>query len=332
MASKKRKLKKFVDIKDFASLSIHQLIKPLCGTDLLDEVEITPGEVIEPKEEDPKQHDTYVSKDSLKWYFETIRQEKILTPMEEMEYIKKAQKGNIDARDKIIKSHLRLVIKIAQNYKSFLIPLIDLIAEGNIGLMRALEKFKPALGFRFSTYATWWIKQSISRAIANQRNTIRIPVHILDIYHKYLKLTEKIRRDTGCLHDNENVAKKLGITPLKLYEILNIVQTPKSLTDTIYNADPDNSWILSDTTEDISAVKPDEHFFEKVKNEKILEFINLLTAKEVEVILARFGINNTQLMTLEDIGTKLHLTRERIRQIEVGAIKKLKYLLKNADK
>lgn len=271
------------------------------------------------------------SKDSLMLYFEDIRKEKILTEAEEKEYIKKAQSGNILAREKVIKANLKLVVKIARHYDYLGVPIIDLIEEGNIGLMKALEKFKPAFGFRFSTYATWWIKQSVNRAIANQKNTIRIPVHILDIYHKYLKLIEKEIKDTGRFPEKEDVAKKLGIEPLKLYEILNIVKTPKSLDMEYENEDSDNTRSLKDTTENLSIIKPDDDFFEKDKNEKILELISKLKPKEQEVIMSRFGINNRIVHTLEEIGTKLKLTRERIRQIEVIAIKKLKNLMKNSD-
>ncbi|MEI7541736.1 MAG: sigma-70 family RNA polymerase sigma factor [bacterium] len=271
------------------------------------------------------------SKDSLMLYFEDIRKEKILTQAEEKDYIKKAQSGNVPAREKVIRANLKLVVKIARRYDYLGVPIIDLIEEGNIGLMKALEKFKPAFGFRFSTYATWWIKQSVNRAIANQKNTIRIPVHILDIYHKYLKLIEKEIKDTGRFPEKEDVAKKLGIEPLKLYEILNIVKTPKSLDMEYENEDSDNTRSLKDTTENLSIIKPDDDFFEKDKNEKILELVSKLKPKEQEVIMSRFGINNRNVHTLEEIGAKLKLTRERIRQIEVIAIKKLKNLIKNSD-
>ena len=273
----------------------------------------------------------YTSKDSLMLYFDEIRGEKILTEAEEKDYIRKAQKGSIPAREKIIKANLKLVVKIAKRYEYLGVPIIDLIEEGNIGLMKAVEKFKPALGFRFSTYATWWIKQSVNRAIANQKNTIRIPVHILDIYHKYLKLIEKEIKDTGRFPEKEDVAKKLGIEPLKLYEILNIIKTPKSLDLEYENEDSDNTRSLKDTIEDLSVIKPDDDFFEKDKNEKMMELISRLKSKEQEVIMNRFGINNRNILTLEEIGAKLKLTRERIRQIEAIAIKKLRYFMKNKD-
>ena len=283
------------------------------------------------KEEIVEGERVYTSKDSLMLYFDEIRGEKILTEAEEKDYIRKAQKGNIPAREKIIKANLKLVVKIAKRYEYLGVPIIDLIEEGNIGLMKAVEKFKLALGFRFSTYATWWIKQSVNRAIANQKNTIRIPVHILDIYHKYLKLIEKEIKDTGRFPEKEDVAKKLGIDPLKLYEILNIIKTPKSLDLEYENEDSDNTRSLKDTIEDTSIVKPDDDFFEKDKNEKMMELISRLKAKEQEVIMSRFGINNRNIMTLEEIGLKLKLTRERIRQIEAIAIKKLRYFMKSKD-
>ncbi|MCE5300858.1 MAG: sigma-70 family RNA polymerase sigma factor [Spirochaetia bacterium] len=273
----------------------------------------------------------YTSKDSLMLYFDEIRAVKILTEKEEKEYIRKAQKGSIVDRERIIKANLKLVVKIAKRYEYFGVPLIDLIEEGNIGLMKAVEKFKPQLGFRFSTYATWWIKQSINRAIANQKNTIRIPVHILDIYHKYLKLMEKTVKDTGKFPDKETAARKLGIDPIKLDEILNIIKTPRSLDLEYENEDSDSSRTLKDTIKDDSAIKPDDDFFERDKNEKLLELVQKLKPNEQEVILSRFGLANRNILTLEDIGTKLKLTRERIRQIEAIAIKKLHNLMKSKE-
>jgi RNA polymerase primary sigma factor len=271
------------------------------------------------------------SKDSLMLYFDEIRNEKILTEQEEKDIIKRAQRGEPEARVRIIKANLKLVVKIAKRYEYFGVPLIDLIEEGNIGLMKAVEKFKPELGFRFSTYGTWWIKQSINRAIANQKNTIRIPVHILDIYHKYLKQTEKEIKNTGRVPDKYDVAAKLKIDPTKLNEILNIIKAPKSLDLEYDSEDSDTGRTLKDVIEDISVSKPDDDFFEKDKNEKIMELISKLKPKEQEVIINRFGINNRNILTLEEIGDKLKLTRERIRQIEAMAIKKLRYLMKNTE-
>ncbi|HRU40171.1 MAG TPA: sigma-70 family RNA polymerase sigma factor, partial [Candidatus Goldiibacteriota bacterium] len=235
------------------------------------------------------------------------------------------------ARERLIRANLKLVVKIAKRYEYFGVPLVDLIEEGNIGLMKALDKFKPSLGFRFSTYATWWIKQSINRAIANQKNTIRIPVHILDIYHKYLKLIEKELKDSGKYPDKDGVAKKLKIEPEKLNEILNIIKAPKSIDLEYETEDSDSGRTLKDTIEDTSSEKSDEVFFEKDRKEKMMKLVQRLKPNEQQVIINRFGLDNERILTLEEIGDKLKLTRERIRQIELIAIKKLKYLLKNAD-
>ena len=271
-------------------------------------------------------------KNSLFVYFDEIRAARVLGEKEEKQIIRKAQAGDIRAREEIIKCNLKLVVKIAKRYEYFGVPLIDLIEEGNIGLMKAVEKFKISKGFRFSTYATWWIKQSINRAIANQKNTIRIPVHILDIYHKYLKLIEKEIKDRGTFPDRDTAAKKLKIDPMKLNEILNIIKAPKSLDLEYESEDSDSGRTLKDSIEDAAAVKPDDDFFEKDKNEKILQVIDKLKRKEKEVILNRFGLDNRNILTLEEIGEKMKLTRERIRQIEMIAIKKLKYLIKNSEK
>lgn len=271
-------------------------------------------------------------KNSLFVYFDEIRAARVLGAKEEKQIIGRAQRGDAKAREEIIKCNLKLVVKIAKRYEYFGVPLIDLIEEGNIGLMKAVEKFKISKGFRFSTYATWWIKQSINRAIANQKNTIRIPVHILDIYHKYLKLIEKEIKDRGVFPDRDTAAKKLKIETVKLNEILNIIKAPKSLDLEYESEDSDSGRTLKDTIEDSAAVKPDDDFFERDKNEKILQVIEKLKPKEKEVILNRFGLDNRNILTLEEIGEKMKLTRERIRQIEMIAIKKLKNIIKSSEK
>jgi RNA polymerase primary sigma factor len=270
-------------------------------------------------------------KNSLLLYFDQIRAEKVLTEKEEKDIIKRAQNGEKKAREGLIRANLKLVVKIAKRYEYFGVPLVDLIEEGNIGLMKALDKFKLQLGFRFSTYATWWIKQSINRAIANQKNTIRIPVHILDIYHKYLKFIEKELKNKGTYPEKDDIARKLKIDPLKLNEILNIIKAPKSLDLEYENEESDTGRTLKDTIEDTSSEKSDEVFFEKDKKEKMMKLVQKLKPKEQQVIIHRFGLDNDTILTLEEIGEKLKLTRERIRQIELIAIKKLKYLMKSTD-
>ncbi|MCX7698620.1 MAG: sigma-70 family RNA polymerase sigma factor [Candidatus Goldbacteria bacterium] len=270
-------------------------------------------------------------RDSLKIYFDEIRNEKVLTAKEEKILIRKAQKGDKEAREKVIKANLKLVVKIAKRYEYFGIPLIDLVEEGNMGLMKAIDKFKPSKGFKFSTYATWWIKQSINRAIANQRNTIRIPIHILDIYHKYLKYIEKELRAKNLYPSKEEIARKLKITPIKLDEILNIIKTPKSIDMEYENEDSDSGKTLKDVIENTAYDKPDEDFLDKERKEKILKIISNLKPKEQRVIIYRFGLNNDNVLTLEEIGKMLGITRERVRQIEIAALKKLRQLIKKLD-
>ncbi|MCX8093573.1 MAG: sigma-70 family RNA polymerase sigma factor [Candidatus Goldbacteria bacterium] len=270
-------------------------------------------------------------RDSLKIYFDEIRNEKVLTAKEEKILIRKAQRGDKEAREKVIKANLKLVVKIARRYEYFGIPLIDLVEEGNMGLMKAIEKFKPSMGYKFSTYATWWIKQSVNRAIANQRNTIRIPIHILDIYHKYLKYIEKELRAKNLYPSKEEIARKLKITPVKLDEILNIIKTPKSIDMEYESEDSDSGKTLKDVIENTAYDKPDEDFLDKERKEKILKIISNLKPKEQRVIIYRFGLNNDNVLTLEEIGKMLGITRERVRQIEIAAIKKLRQLIKNSD-
>jgi len=287
------------------------------------------GEEVEKEFEAGKVKGGY--KNSLLLYFDQIRAEKILTEKQEKDIIRRAQKGDKKSREWLIRANLKLVLRIAKRYEYFGVPLVDLIEEGNIGLMKALEKFKPILGFRFSTYATWWIKQSINRAIANQKNTIRIPVHILDIYHRYLKYIEKELKNKGKYPEKEDIARKLKIDTIKLNEILNIIKAPKSIDLEYENEDSDSGRTLKDTIEDTTADKPDEEFFDKDRKEKLMKLILKLKPKEQQVVISRFGLDNDNILTLEEIGEKLKLTRERIRQIELIAIKKLKYLMKSKD-
>jgi RNA polymerase primary sigma factor len=303
------------------------------------EIEPEPADIVEKEESEDDAEDVEQEpgatrggyKNSLLLYFDQIRAEKVLTEKEEKDIIRRAQKGEKKAREALIRANLKLVVKIAKRYEYFGVPLVDLIEEGNIGLMKALEKFKPAMGFRFSTYATWWIKQSINRAIANQKNTIRIPVHILDIYHKYLKYIEKELKSKGTYPEKDTIARKLRIDPIKMNEILNIIKAPKSIDLEYENEDSDTGRTLKDTIEDTTAEKSDEVFFEKDKKEKLMKLIAKLKNKEQQVIISRFGLDNDNILTLEEIGDKLKLTRERIRQIELIAIKKLKYLMKSSD-
>lgn len=285
----------------------------------------------EKEDDDVPQGKAEAQKEALYIYFDEIRAEKVLSEEEEKELIKKAQKGDKEALAKLIKANLKLVVKIAKRYEYFGVPLIDLIEEGNIGLLKAVDKFELSRGFRFSTYATWWVKQSINRAIANQKNTIRIPVHILDIYHRYLKTAEEMVKKNGKFPERGEIAKKLGIDPFKLNEILNIIKTPKSLDLEYDNEDSEGGRTLKDTVEDVNQTKPDDEFFESDKKEKIMELISQLKPNEQKVIMYRFGLLDENVLTLEDIGKKLKLTRERIRQIEAIAIKKLRILMKNSD-
>ncbi len=288
---------------------------------------------IEDEQEDEKGIIKAVSgKDALALYFDEIRAEKVLSAEEERDLIIRTQKGDEAAKAKLAKANLKLVVKIAKKYEYFGVPLIDLIEEGNIGLLKAVEKFEVERGFRFSTYATWWIKQSINRAIANQKNTIRIPVHILDVYHKYLKLLEKEVKDKGKIPERYELAKKLRIDPIKLNEILNIIKAPKSLDLEYESEDGEGGRSLKDTVEDLVQAKPDQELFDSEKKESMMELIHKLNPNEQRVIIYRFGLEGKQILTLEDIGKKLKLTRERIRQIEAIAIKKLKYFIKTADK
>jgi len=260
--------------------------------------------------------------DPVRMYLKEIGQIPLLTAEEEIRLAKNIEKGDEKARRKLIQSNLRLVVSIAKRYIGRGLSFLDLIQEGNQGLMRAVEKYDWRRGYKFSTYATWWIRQAITRAIADQARTIRIPVHMVEtinrIYRASRKLMQEIDRDPTA----EEIADELGMTTARVREILKIAQSTTSLEKPVGD---DGDSLLGDFIQDTSHPSPDESASEELLKENIKEVLDTLTEREAKVLKMRFGLDGYKPMTLEEVGKAFGVTRERVRQIECKALRKLKH-------
>ncbi|MDQ6954112.1 MAG: sigma-70 family RNA polymerase sigma factor [Mariprofundaceae bacterium] len=268
------------------------------------------------------------SVDPMAIYMREISRYKLLTAKEEVELSKRVSKGDEEARQRMINSNLRLVVKIARRYMNRDLPLADLIEEGNIGLMRAVEKFDTAHGCRFSTYATWWIRQSVERGIMNQGRTIRLPVHIGKEYHSMLRSANHLRTILSRDATENEIAIHMGKTPARIQALLSAtVQTESA--DSIMHDDGD--FTLYDVTEDASVALPGDRLDASIRDNMLRAWMEKLGKKEREVVRLRYGLDSHEPpWTLEAIGQHMGVTRERIRQIQVLSLKKLR-LFVDAD-
>jgi RNA polymerase primary sigma factor len=264
---------------------------------------------------------TSISTDAIRSYLHEIGKIPLLTADEEIILAKRMENGDKEASQLLITANLRLVVSVAKKYAKHGLELLDLIQEGNIGLMKAVEKFDYKRGFKFSTYATWWIRQAITRAIADQARTIRIPVHMIETINKYNKVNAILTAKLGKKPTDEEVAAEMGIEPSKISEIVKINQNPSSLSTPI-GEEKDNQ--LQDMIPDTSSLSPEELATSEYLRDQINEVLHELQDRERRVLALRFGLEDGINRTLEEVGKEFGVTRERIRQIEAKALRKLK--------
>ena len=266
---------------------------------------------------------------SISVYMREIAKTKLLTPEEEIELAARIAKGDERARARMIESNLRLVVKIAKDYANYGVPLVDLISEGNIGLIRAVEKFDPKKGGKLSTYAAWWIKQSIKRALANQGKTVRLPIHLVDKLARVRRISALMAEDLGREPTDSELSEELGIPREKLALLLQASKQNRSMDETTHD---DSIVSFGEVIADDRAIDPLEALSQKNGLDELDLVLDTLNERETEIIGARFGLNGKRILTLEEIGRDFGVSRERIRQIQNIALNKMQKALtkKNA--
>lgn len=316
------------------SVSLDQLL------DRLDKFDATPQEieevyikldqagiqVINEYERDKELYDQLLKEismdDPVKMYLKDIGKVSLLSPEDETELAKKMMEGDEEAKKILSEANLRLVVSIAKRYMGRGMLFLDLIQEGNLGLMKAVEKFDYQKGFKFSTYATWWIKQAITRAIADQARTIRIPVHMVETINKQIRVSRRLLQELGREPTPEEIAREMGISEERVREIQKIAQDPVSL-ETPIGEEEDSH--LGDFIEDNTALSPSDVAESNMLKEQLVQVLNTLTPREEKVLRLRYGLDDSHPRTLEEVGKEFNVTRERIRQIEAKALRKLRH-------
>jgi len=269
------------------------------------------------------------SENGIKIYLREIGQIPLLTPKDEVRLAARIKKGDRQARAQMIKANLRLVVKIAHDYSNFGLPLLDLISEGNIGLMKAVERFDPKKGGKLSTYAAWWIKQSIKRALANQAKTIRLPVHLVDKISKMKRAGHKLSEKLGREPTDQELADILGLTRAKVAQLRTISIRPASLDAPIGD---DDATEFSEIVGDEAALTPFELLRDKTLRQEVRDILEELEPREAEILTMRFGLDGNKPKTLEEVGKKFKVTRERVRQIQNIALTKLRRVMEKQDR
>jgi RNA polymerase primary sigma factor len=266
--------------------------------------------------------DDDVADDSVRLYLREIGKIPLLTAEEELALAKRVVAGEKRAKDMMAEANMRLVVSIAKRYVGRGLDLLDLIQEGNTGLLRAVEKFDPDKGFKFSTYATWWIRQAITRAIADQARTIRIPVHMVETINKLLRTQRRLTQELNREPTNDEIAKAMEIDVDKVEHIMKIKQDISSLDASIRDDEEDS--VLADFIEDEDTVSPEESATGQLLKEQVKDMLSALTEREQKILKLRFGLEDGKSHTLEEVGQEFSVTRERIRQIEAKALAKLR--------
>jgi RNA polymerase primary sigma factor len=266
--------------------------------------------------------DDDIADDSVRLYLREIGKIPLLSADEELALAQRVVAGDIDAKDKMAEANMRLVVSIAKRYVGRGLDLLDLIQEGNTGLLRAVEKFDPDKGFKFSTYATWWIRQAITRAIADQARTIRIPVHMVETINKLLRTQRRLTQELNREPTNEEIAQAMEIEVDKVEHIMKIKQDISSLDASIRDDEEDS--VLADFIEDEDTISPEESATGQLLKEQVKDMLGALTEREQKILKLRFGLEDGKSHTLEEVGQEFSVTRERIRQIEAKALAKLR--------
>jgi RNA polymerase primary sigma factor len=260
------------------------------------------------------------TQDPLKLYVRAIGDGPLLTPAEERELARRKDDGDEDAKKKLIESNLRLVMSITRNYTKAGVPLLDLIQEGNLGLIRAVEKFDYKLGFKLSTYATWWIRQAVTRALADQGRTIRLPVHVADQVRRLMRARRQLAQKLNREPTEAELAGESGFPEKRVQELLDLVEDPVSLETPV----GDGESMYADLIEDVHSDRPDEETSTKLRRKELAEALLRLNPRMQRVLALRFGLDGNSPQTLEEVGAGLGITRERVRQLESRALRELR--------
>jgi RNA polymerase primary sigma factor len=287
----------------------------------LDDAEATETEEADDSQEEAAQAQAQEqTQDPLKLYVRQIGDGRLLTPVEERELARRKDEGDEAAKRRLIECNLRLVMSITRNYTKAGVPLLDLIQEGNLGLIRAVEKFDYKMGYKLSTYATWWIRQAVTRALADQGRTIRLPVHVAEQVRRLMRarrnLAQKLNRDPTA----EELAKESGFPQRRVEELLELVEDPVSLETPV----GDGESLYGDMIEDVHSDLPDETTAKRLRARELAEALTQLNPRMRHVVALRFGLNGTPPQTLEEVGAGLGITRERVRQLESRALRELR--------
>lgn len=288
-----------------------------------------PVQVVPVVSTEPVIREAYDGNTAFNLYLREIGRTPLLTPEEEIKLARKIRRGDKAAREHMIKANLRLVVKIARDYENYGLPLLDLINEGNMGLMKGVERFDPTKGAKLSTYAAWWIKQSIKRALANQSKTIRLPVHIVDKLFHLRKAAAKLQEILGREPSNEELADELDLPARKIARLREASVTPTSLEAPLGNDDDSNR--VADVVADANADTPYEELEEKTNSALIRELVQTLPPREQDILRQRFGLDGDNEKTLEEVGEQYGLTRERIRQVQNVALNKLRRKIEDLE-
>jgi RNA polymerase primary sigma factor len=270
----------------------------------------------------PEAVDTFSFDDPVRMYLKEIAQIALLRKEEEVEYARLIELGDAEARDKLTEANLRLVVSIAKKYIGRGLPFLDLIQEGNTGLMRAVERFDYHMGYKFSTYATWWIRQALTRALADKSRTIRIPVHMVEVINRLIRVSRRLFQELGREPDDEEIAEEMGLMPERVRDVLKVSREPLSLSSPIGDEDDAE---LGDIIADREALAPSEAVSLAMLRTEVENVLDTLTPRERRVLQLRFGLIDSHQRTLEEVGKRFGVTRERIRQIEAKALRKLRH-------